>query len=220
MSKNLKLKDGGNMIDADKTKQKYGYEVSSLAPTSTVPVCWKCDECGAEEEYSYAYCLRKQEAAKSRGTKELCQKCSHAHRKGQVTKKKVEGQSYVNLPPEVDVKATMDRFGYDPQTLSPWSRKRIVVVCKESGKVCTPRRCGLNRYKSILETGHFISTGAWTAKRRKGVKASEETKKSMSQSQKNRRAKEKMPKPAVAATQKPVTPSPTTPFSQNPFIRK
>jgi hypothetical protein len=85
----------------------------------------------------------------------------------------------------------MERFGYDPYSLSPWSRDRVIVRCKVTGKICAPKRCSLNRYKSILETGHFISTGAWTAERRKGKKASPETIEKMKKNQQARRMKEK-----------------------------
>lgn len=193
------------MIDETKTLEKYGYTTQELAPTSNLPVWWKCDECGEEREYSYAYCLRKKEKSGSTGGKELCQKCSHAHRKGKVSSKKIEGKSHVDLPPEVDVKATMDRFGYDPHKLSPWSRQRIVVNCWKTGEVCTPRRCSLNRYKSIMETGHFVSVGGWTAERRRGKKASSETKTMMKESQQKRRRREKKPSDSAPAVSTPTT---------------
>jgi hypothetical protein len=195
------------MVNNEKTKQKYGYEISSLAPTSNLPVLWSCDECGEEREYSYAYCLKKTKKAESQGTKELCQKCSHAHRKGKVTTKKKAGDAWLPLPPEVDVAATQERYGYDPRDLSPWSRKRVVVRCFETGVICSPRRCGLNRYKSIIETGHFISGGAWTAKRRKGIKVSSTTKQAMSKSQKNRRVREKTITPPASSPNPTVSPN-------------
>ena len=202
------------MIDEAKTLEKYGYTTKELAPTSNLPVWWTCDkdDCGTEREYSYAYCLRKQKKAAETGGQELCQKCSHAHRKGKVSNKKIQGKSYVELPPEVDVNATLERFGHDPHKLSPWSRQRIVVRCQKTGEVCTPRRCSLNRYKSILETGHFVSVGGWTAERRKGVKASSDTKTLMKDSQQKRRVREKKP---VAPTQNPSI-APETPSIYRP----
>lgn len=191
------------MINEKRTEEKYGYTSNALAPTSNLPVLWTCEGCGEEREYAYAYCLKKQEKAQTSGGKELCQKCSHAHRKGVKTVKKNSGESsFMPLPPEVDVAATQERYGYDPRDLSPWSRKRVVVRCFETGEICSPRRCGLNRYKSIMETGHFISVGAWTAKRRKGVKASKETKAAMKKSQSMRRHREKTITP-------PSNPTPT-----------
>lgn len=200
-----------SMVNSENTKAKYGYEPMSLAPTSNLPVLWSCDGCGEEREYSYAYCLKKKAKADACGGKELCQKCSHSHRKGKATVKKTTGDAFLPLPPEVDIAATQDRYGYDPRDLSPWSRKRIIVRCFETGVICSPRRCGLNRYKSIIETGHFISVGAWTARRRKGVKASSTTKEAMSTSQKNRRVREKSPttpvSPEVSPSANPTAPS-------------
>lgn len=179
------------MINAKKTLEKYKVDPQTLAPTSTQLVCWQCEECGSERDYSYAYCLRKQEMAKAKNSKEICQKCAHAHRKGKASQTK-NPDSFLPLPPEVDAVATMERFGHDPYKLAPWSRKRVVVKCQVTGKICTPRRSGLNRYKSIVETGHFVSIGAWTAGRRKGVKASTETKEAMKKSQQARRTSEKL----------------------------
>lgn len=194
------------MINEPATKEKYGYETNSLAPTSNLPVWWKCDKCSFEREYSFAYCLKKKEHSHATGGLELCQKCSHAHRKGQVSKKKQEGQTWQPLPPEVDVAATQERFGYDPRDLSPWSRKYVIVRCSDTGVVSEVKRCGFNTSKSVIETGHYTSVGACTAKRRKGVKASEETKQAMALSQKNRRSREKTPK--AKPTQSPsLTPS-------------
>jgi hypothetical protein len=82
--------------------------------------------------------------------------------------------------------------------------------------MCSPKRCGLNRYKSIIETGHFISGGAWTAKRRKGVKASAQTKQAMKDSQIKRRELEKAAKQAPAATPT----QPTAPQGFKPDLTK
>lgn len=178
------------MILKEKTKQVYGYEAESLAPTSAMPVFWQCDNCSYERQYSYTYYLKKKEHSSETDGKELCQKCGHSHRKGTASKV-VNKNSFYPLPPETDIQATMERFGYDPYSLSPWSRDRVIVRCKVTGKICSPKRCSLNRYKSIIETGHFISTGAWTAERRKGKKASEETIQKMKKNQQARRMKEK-----------------------------
>lgn len=192
------------MIDRNKTKEKYDYYPEELAPTSNLSVWTKCDKCGKEKDYSYAYALKKEEKArKENDGVMLCQVCSHSHRKGKasvVTKPK----SWVALPPEVNVAKTVEMFGYDPTKLSPWSRKKIVVECAKTGVECYPRRCGLNRYKSVLETGHFYSTGALTAERRKGVKASSETKESMKLSQQKRRQKEKEDKKVQKQVEPPV----------------
>lgn len=197
------------MISDLKTKEKYGYETNSLAPTSNLPVWWKCegDGCDEEREYSYAYCLKKELHAKETGGKQLCQKCSHAHRKGVATKKKVQGQSWLPLPPEVDISATQERYGYDPRDLPPWSRKYIIVKCYETGVVSEVKRCGINTSQSVKETGHYVSVGACTAKRRKGKKASEETKKAMAKSQQNRRIKENS-KPTEQPTENIISPPP------------
>lgn len=196
------------MINEQETKSKYGYETNSLAPTSNLPVWWKCDNCTFEREYSFAYCLKKKEHSESTGGQELCQKCSHAHRKGKATTKKQTGQTWQPLPPEVDISATQDRYGYDPRDLSPWSRKYIIVRCSDTGVVSEVKRCGINTSKSVIETGHYSSVGACTAKRRKGVKASEDTKKAMAESQKNRREREKQ---VPAVTEKTPSISPVAP---------
>ena len=202
------------MINVEKTKEQYGYDPTDLAPTSNKMVWWKCDKCGSERAYAYAYALRKQKKAQKEGTPELCQKCAHAHRKGKVSTRKVptDQKAHYPLPPEVDRNLTMEKFGYDPETLSPWSRKRVVAICSVTGAECTPRRCSLNRYKSVMETGHFVSTGGYTGKRRKGVKATDETKQAMARSQKKRREREKASK---EATPEPTT-TPVTPTSSQP----
>lgn len=175
------------MINTEKTLEKFGYKPCNLAPNSKNLIVHSCDKCGSERDYTYAYALKKEQTSGN------CQKCQHSHRKGVITVKKRE-QATVELPPEVDVLATMEQFGYDPRKLAPWSRQRIVVRCYETGKAYTPKRCGLNRNKSIIETGHFISLGAWTAKRRKGIKASAETKEKQALSQNKRRQLEKQVK--------------------------
>lgn len=193
------------MINEVATKEKYGYETNSLAPTSNLPVVWKCDKCSSEREYSFAYCMKKKAHAQENGGVELCQKCAHSHRVGKATVKKTEGQSWLPLPPEVDISATQDRFGYDPRDLSPWSRRYVIVRCADTGVVSEVKRCGFNTSKSVQETGHYSSVGACTAKRRKGVKASEETRLAMAESQKNRRTREKQ-KPAEVSSPSVSTP--------------
>lgn len=201
--------EDSKMVNEEKTQAKYGYATNALAVTSNLPVVWTCPKCGEEREYAYAYCLKKAEKSQAAGTADCCQKCSHQHRRGKSTVSKNPGKTFLPLPPEVDVAATMDRYGYDPRDLSPWSRKRVIVRCFETGVICSPKRCGLNRYKSIIETGHFISGGAWTAKRRKGVKVSAKTKKAMKESQIKRRAQEKTIKeqPKTAPSQQPSAPA-------------
>lgn len=182
------------MLLENKTKEKFGYDVSSLTSKSTLLVCWKCDRCGFENNFFYYYYLMKKEKAKTRNGEELCQTCSHSHRKGQVTKKKQEGQTWLPLPPEVSVEMTISRFGYNPHDLSPWSRKRVVVKCQRTGTVTTVPRANINNLKSVRETGHYISTGGITAEQRYGKKASEETKQLMKQAQSLRRKLEKQKK--------------------------
>ena len=180
------------MIDSEKTFTRYGYEVKSLSRTSNLPVWWRCDKCSLEREYAFAYCLKKEEYAKNHNQGgEYCQKCSHEHRKGKATVKKVQGQSWQSLPPEVDVEGTIKRYGYDPLKLSPWSRKLVLVRCFKTGELFEVRRCGFNTSKSVIETGHYISVAGCTGDRRKGVKVSEETKKLMAEAQKTRRQREK-----------------------------
>lgn len=179
------------MLCKDETNLKYGYDTNTLAPTSNLPIWWECDKCHEQREYSYAYYMKKKEQAKENGGCEICQKCAHEHRKGIASTKKKEGQTWQPLPPEVDIKATQERYGYDPRDLSPWSRKLIIVTCPVTGFTSEIKRCGINTSKSVIETGHYNSVGACTAKRRTGVKASEKTKKSMAQSQKIRRLREK-----------------------------
>lgn len=179
------------MILKKETLEKYGYNPDDLAPTSTKPVEWQCDICQFRRTYTKAHCEKKHEIAMSHEDQlEKCQKCSHAHRKGKATTD-VKKDSWLPLPPEVDINGTIERFGYDPTTLSPWSRKLVVVRCYQTGRICTPKRAALNKSKSVMQTGHFWSIGAWTAERRKGQKASEETKEKQKNSQKQRRKWEK-----------------------------
>jgi hypothetical protein len=183
------------MIDWKKTKEKYGYGEGELPKTSRERVVWHCDNdnCEAafdirEREYEYVYAYKKAQKAKKEGKPELCQKCSHSHRKGKVSEKREK--THLPLPPEVSVELTMERFGYDPYKLSPWSRKKLVLVCEE-GQEHVTTRAQLNLNKSVKETGHYKPISWWTRKRRKGLKLSKETKEQMKESQQNRRAREK-----------------------------
>lgn len=182
------------MIDWVKTKAKFGYGKEELPRTSKKRVVWRCDNenCQAphdvrEREYDYAYVHKKQLKAKEEGGVELCQKCSHAHRKGKISEKKTD--SAIKLPPQINVEKTLSLQGEDPRTMKPWARKKIVLTC-DCGRDCVTTRAQINNYKSIKETGEFKCTACWTKDRREGVSASEETKRLMSESQKMRRVRE------------------------------
>lgn len=182
------------MINRDKTKLKYGHTADNLAPTSKEKVVWQCDNesCSSERTFTYSYYLKKQEKAfKDHEGNELCQKCSHAHRVGKHEKKEVTKYPALStLPQEVNINQTIEIYGHDPRTTSSWSRKYVVLNCSCCGKETETRRCNLNTYKSILETGHFKCTGCWTKERRTGQKASAETKMKQKVSQQKRRIKE------------------------------
>lgn len=169
------------MILEDKTNKKYGYTSKDLDPRSNKMVVWKCDDCGYERDYVYSYYLQNKKAKE-----EVCQKCCHKHRKGRVVID-IDKDSFCELPPEICVEETLKKFGYDPRDLKPWSRKQVVVRCSVLGSLETTQRSILNRNKSVLDTGHYISKGGHTKLRRLGLKASDDTKQRMSKSQRERR---------------------------------
>lgn len=175
------------MLLKEKTKQKFGYDIEELEKHSGLFVYWKCDQCGHEGTLVYSYYLKNKKGDKKG---ERCQKCLHKHRKGRYVID-LDRNSHLELPPEVLFQETLDKYGYDPRDLSPWSRKWILVRCSVRGTIHSTRRSALNRNKAILETGHYISTGGYAGQRRKGVKASKETKMRMSKSQALRRKLEK-----------------------------
>jgi hypothetical protein len=183
------------MIDWEKTKQKYGYGKDELPPTSKKDVVWHCDNpiCDAplqvhEREYTFDYVMKKVEKAKAEGTMELCQTCSHKHRRGHVTEKREK--TALPLPPEASDELTMQEYKYKASDLAPWSRKKIVLVC-EDGSIHHVSRALLNTSKSVREFGHYYPISWWTQKRRTNAHVSEETKEQMKKSQQMRRQKEK-----------------------------
>ena len=180
------------MINRDKTKLKYGHNAENLPITSKEKVVWQCDKCSYERSFTYSYYLKKKEKAfKDHEGNELCQKCSHSHRVGNHPKNETTTKYPPRpLPPEINVEKTIEFFGYDPHSLSPWARKYVISNCYSCGKECETKRCNLNIYKSIEETGHFKCTGCWTKERRSGTKASSETKLKQKISQQRRRLKE------------------------------
>jgi hypothetical protein len=176
------------MINQEKTKLKYGYFPEDLAPTSDKNVVWQCEslECKVEHDYSYAYCLKKKAKAKKEKKSELCQKCSHSHRKGISPKQLAIKKPPVALPPELDLGKTMEIYGINADDLSPWSRQKVILKC-QCGKESTTKRCSLNSSKSIIETGHYKCVGCCTKDRREGAIVTQETKIKMQNSQKKRR---------------------------------
>jgi len=190
------------VINRDKTKLKYGHTADNLPPTSKEKVVWQCDNTNCDEinstgrplerTFTYSYYLKKREKAfQEHEGNELCQKCSHAHRIGKVEKtNNLKYPALTQLPNEVNIEQTIEIFGHDPRVTSSWSRKYVILNCSCCGKETETRRCNLNTYKSILETGHFKCTGCWTKERRTGQKASSETKFKQKISQQKRRMKE------------------------------
>jgi hypothetical protein len=192
------------MIDWAKTKQEFGYDKDDLPKTSHNKVVWKCDNqfCDApadikEREYEFNYARKKAEKAATEGKIELCQRCSHSHRRGHVTEKKEK--TALPLPPEVNDAATVAKFGYKASELSPWTRKPVVLLVEEGlnfegtmqySEHVVPR-AQLNISKSVKETGHYRPIAWWTQQRRKGIKISDNTKTQMKESQKLRRQREK-----------------------------
>ncbi len=168
------------------TKEKNNVEVSALPISSNQLVWWQCDNCGLQREFNYAYARRKEKMARENGVEDLCQRCSHSHRKGkpQIGSGKCR---ILALPPETMVEETKAKFGYDPFSLGGFSRKSVLVKCSVLGTIHEVRRIELNRSKSILETGHYISIGGVVKRRMKGKKVSLKTRKLMSESQIKRR---------------------------------
>lgn len=199
------------MINWEKTilKSKEDAEFAKVpdrvAKTTKLKVVWCCDnpECDApsdvkERDFEYNYARKKEEAAESAGKPALCQRCSHAHRRGKSTKS--TEKSHLPLPPEVSDELTLQEYGYTASELKPWSRKHVVIEYFDEDNdrhIYTPTRAQLNTYKSVKETGHFKPTSWWTKQRRSGSKASAETKALMKESQKKRREEEKKDRQAL-----------------------
>ena len=193
------------MINWEKTIQKskedteFAEGPELVSKTTKQKVVWECDnkDCDApsdvkEREFEYNYARKKEEKAKKEGKPALCQRCSHAHRRGKTTVSKE--RSHLPLPPEVSDELTFQEYGYYATKLKPWSRKHVVVeYFDEDGDrhIYTPTRAQLNTYKSVQEFGHFKPTSWWTKQRRSGKKASEDTKQLMKESQQKRRDTER-----------------------------
>lgn len=188
------------MIDWVKTKAKYGYTEADLPPTSKNKVICHCDNnfCQApldvrEREYEFKYAKKKRDKAQAEGAQELCQLCSHAHRKGHASTKKTN--SALPLPPEASDELTFKEFGYTASSLSPWSRSPVILVyVNEAGEqsLHTVKRAQLNTNKSVMESGHYKPIAAYTKERRTNIKVTGETKELMKKSQSMRRVREKV----------------------------
>lgn len=127
------------MINHSRTLELFNIETSNLAVSSNHLVIWNCERCGKESENAYAYVLKKVSKAKTSGKPCVCQKCSHSHRLGMKNIVYRVSQA-VKLPPEILIQETIERFGYDPRKISPWSRQRILVRCSVTGEICSPKR--------------------------------------------------------------------------------
>lgn len=161
------------MINWKKTELKYGYKETHLFDSSVNKVICDCDNCPRDFEISYSYFVKKYKTSQS---KTICQKCSHRHRKETITEKTpIKKHQIQILPPQVDLFLTMEKFGYDGETLSPWSRNKIVLKCG-CGKFKDVQRCALNLSKSVIETGNFKCVGCCTKERRTGAVTSDLTK--------------------------------------------
>jgi hypothetical protein len=190
------------MIDWKKTKEKYGYSESDLPPTSRKLIVWHCDNqlCQApldvrEREYEFNYARKKRAKSSGEGKVELCQRCSHNHRKGKVSTTKTH--SAQTLPPEASDNLTEEKFGYKASTLSPWSREPIVLRFVDENNqesIHIVKRSQLNTNKSVVETGHYRPIAWYTKQRRSNVVVTEETKDLMKKSQNMRREREKVEK--------------------------
>lgn len=173
-------------------------ESLSLATTSSENVDWICDGCKHIATNGFAYILKKMTTALNQQKPVLCQKCSHAHRKGSKASRTFK-ISAVKLPPEVLIQETIKEYGYDPRKLGKWSRKPILLRCYITGEVRSASRCSINTSKSIIESGHYISVGGHTSKRRTGVRASESTLEIMRLAQTKRRERERLQKEAIGS---------------------
>lgn len=192
------------MIDWEKTKEKFGYSKEDLAPTTQQhKVVWKCDNpnCDAEpdkrvRELVYGYAKKKEDKAKAEGKPCVCQKCSHAHRKGKMTRSK--NKTALPLPPEVnrektyEYSKTLGGEPYYPEQLSDWSRRPIVLTFE--GQDYTIPRANLNTLESVKKWGIYRPVAWWTQQRRKNKKASSKTREKQKLSQRKRRDKERKDK--------------------------
>lgn len=190
------------MIDWKKTEEKYGYTEANLPPTSKNKVIWHCDNqlCQApldvrEREFEFNYARKKREKSLKENKAELCQRCSHNHRKGKVSP--ARKHSALPLPPETSDKLTEEKFGYKASELPPWSRDPVVLVFIDENNqesIHIVKRCQLNTNKSVVETGHYRPIAWYTKQRRSNVTVTEETKSLMKKSQNMRREREKIEK--------------------------
>lgn len=194
------------MIDWKKTEGKYGYTEATLPPTSKNKVIWHCDNqlCQApldirEREFEFNYARKKREKSAQANKLELCQRCAHNHRKGQVTSS-CKKTGTIPLPPETSDKLTEEKFGYKASALSPWSRDPVVLVFTDESNqesIHIVKRCQLNTNKSVVETGHYRPIAWYTKQRRSNVTVTDETKTLMKKSQNMRREREKIEKSEI-----------------------
>lgn len=192
------------MIDWIKTQAKYGYTKEDLAPTTQQhKVVWRCDNpnCEAEpdkreREFVYNTARNKEEKARKEGKPCVCQKCSHAHRKGKMTESKKK--TALPLPPETnrektyEYSKTLGGEPYYPEQLSDWSRRPIVLTFEGEDYIIP--RANLNTLQSMKKWGVYRPIAWWTKQRREGVTASKKTREKQKMSQQKRREQERKEK--------------------------
>ena len=172
----IERRAANNLVDETATLIKFGYSPCSLGPFSAKKVVAICEFCGDK----YDSCLNTLSKRKSAS----CMNCSgiasmYALSKSIANKKnfasnraKNNADMIMKLAHLIDVNATKDKFGYDPLTLTPFTRKQIVHVCpyckilgitsmayfiRQSGQV-TCIKCIGKKFRNTLQIKYGVSS--------------------------------------------------------------
>jgi 5-methylcytosine-specific restriction endonuclease McrA len=146
------------MLLIDKTKEKYGYDPTTLTPSSHKIVIFDCNKCHKEIELRIRYYREDY----------LCSDCKKETTKENNYKPKVLGLIKFNPPSIVLWQETFDKFGYYPEDLSNGSSRKVVWKCRcgeisesEVKKIregwscvsCNQRQKATNRNKQMMDSG-------------------------------------------------------------------
>ena len=114
-------------IDDGATLEKYGYSASNLGSGSTKKVVAVCEFC--RNKFDTSLCIINKHPATA------CKKCdavaSHYSRLGSIgDKHEFWGSRQPKLDfKDVDIQATVVKYGYSPRDVNPFTTKRIIAIC-------------------------------------------------------------------------------------------
>jgi hypothetical protein len=155
-------KKGHASVNEEETLRRFGYTSSQLGPKSQKPIVCKCDFCNN----GYVTNLQSIKRGKRFTTCKSCLSISVEYSRVKSLQDKHE--FYHSKRPVVDfsmvdIDLTLEKFGYDPRLVSPFSERKLVAKCcycstltdtrfeyltKQKFKI-TCKRC---RHKKTIET--------------------------------------------------------------------